>query len=104
MVQVGGAEPRPLGVAELTSGPTAASFPLLGAIVRNLEAEQERWFLIAGGPATVDATAAQSRAELGQVTVSAAFAALAGDAAETALTAGSLRLMAVDGVAPPAPS
>jgi competence protein ComEC len=45
MVQVGGAEPRPLGVAELTSGPAAASFPLLGAIVRNLEAEQERWFL-----------------------------------------------------------
>ena len=45
MVQVGGAEPRPLGVAELTSGPTAASLPLLGAIVRNLEAEQERWFL-----------------------------------------------------------
>jgi competence protein ComEC len=45
MVQVGGAESRPLGVAELTSGPTAASLPLLGAIVRNLEAEQERWFL-----------------------------------------------------------
>ena len=45
MVQVGGAEPRPLGVAELSSGPTAASLPLLGAIVRNLEAEQERWFL-----------------------------------------------------------
>ena len=45
MVQVGGAEPRPLGVAELTSGPTAASLQLLGAIVRNLEAEQERWFL-----------------------------------------------------------
>src|SRR5437667_11416010 len=45
MVQVGGAEPRPLGVGGLTAGPTAASLPLLGAVARNLEAEQQRWFL-----------------------------------------------------------
>ena len=45
MAQVGGAEPRPLGVGGLTSGPTAATLPLLGALARNLEAEQERWFL-----------------------------------------------------------
>jgi competence protein ComEC len=45
MVQVGRAEPQPLGVDGLTAGPTAASLPLLGPIARNLEAEQERWFL-----------------------------------------------------------
>ena len=43
MVQVGGAEPRPLGVGGLTSEPMAPA--LLRALARNLEAEQERWFL-----------------------------------------------------------
>jgi hypothetical protein len=47
MAQVGGAEPRSLGVGGSTSDPAAGSgsLPLLGAVARCLEAEQERWFL-----------------------------------------------------------
>jgi competence protein ComEC len=45
MAQVGGAEPRSLGIAGLTAGPGVGAVPLLGALARNLEAEQERWFL-----------------------------------------------------------
>ena len=44
MAQVGGAGSWPLAAgSRSTSGP--AQWPLLGALVRNLEAEQERWFL-----------------------------------------------------------
>jgi competence protein ComEC len=44
MAQVSGAESRPLaGGAFDTRG--ALALPLLGALTRNLEAEQERWFL-----------------------------------------------------------
>ena len=45
MAQVGRARRRPLGVGGLTSGREAGALPLIGAIARNLEAEQERWFL-----------------------------------------------------------
>jgi competence protein ComEC len=45
MAQVGGAGTRPLGIGGLVAESTAGTLPLLGAIARNLEAEQERWFL-----------------------------------------------------------
>jgi competence protein ComEC len=45
MAQVGGAEPRPLGVGGLALGRATVALPLLSALTRNLEAEQERWFL-----------------------------------------------------------
>src|SRR5260221_4668274 len=45
MAQVGGVEPRSLGVDGSTSGPAEGSPALLGTIARYLEAEQERWFL-----------------------------------------------------------
>lgn len=41
--------------------------------------ERERWFLIPAGPAAVEAMAEQGRAELGQVAVTPAFVAAAGD-------------------------
>src|SRR3977135_3374137 len=45
MAQVGGVETRPLGVAGLAPSPAAGELSLLGLLTRNLEAEQERWFL-----------------------------------------------------------
>jgi hypothetical protein len=45
MAQVGRVEPRPLGVVGLAPSPVARELSLLGLLRRNLEAEQDRWFL-----------------------------------------------------------